>query len=1845
MNRLNKLQKELILFLVILLWFNVPAQTKTRQIFLSDPSQSLDLIDPVATSDSSTSQSELLGYFPSATAQLVNSFSGFAGVTSSSVFTLPNVEVLSGLNRLMLVGVSAKDGKVTDITYNGVSLNLVGKLDGDTFCTQAPIVLGANSAEIYIYSYLNPPIGTADVVVTLDSDYKKGIVVGASNYSEVNPSNPFGTFASASYNDDEDSPFDLYIPSANGNLVFDISTVRNGTQTMDIGQTELYNINSGSEVNGGSSTEIATSTSTLTTWSSTSCQEVGRAGIAINGGYNTEATFLQSFALCEALTIKSSEPISVSTYLSVDSGVIPTNPSISAELKYGSTNIITLTNPTYNSSTGLITWTGALGSDTTVPLAQSIALTITTTELNVGFYIDFDSETKPSKIEFSTDSSSNALPPSLPSGISGNTNPSNGTSASYSVINVPGLTYNWVLPSGWTQTSGDTTNTITVTVGSQSGNLSVTPNNGSCDGDTQVLSLFTATKQLYLSDPSQALDRIDPVASADTTTTSSPVITVGSSVTVDLIATQDTGIKLKNDDKNYGSCTSITIDRETTDSQRMLVQFDLSSIPAGAVIESAELQLNCTSGADMDVSVFKIGDTDTWDEGTLCGTTGVSNWVQRTSSSNWSALGAIGPNSNSGTPLSTININSTGIQTWPVTCLVEDWVSGVSTNNGMALSVYQASGGMGNRTATYDSRETSTGVAPTLRVTYSTNAVAFKQTPEFCSPFTIIGGTPVVITNYVSVVSGAMPANPDITAILKTSCSNTIITITDPSYDTTTNLITWSGSLVTDNTIPTGEAITLVVISNESGVEFTIDYDSQTKPSKVEFDTSTFINIPSFQVYDAPYPGGSVITSAEAGSLVYLRAEATDPFGSYDITDLETNTFGTQASATLVNTTSCSKIFEQEVFLSTTGSLTFSAEAKEGLENTVTDTETVTLSVISTKIDFDGTDDYVDFGDVHDLTSSYSLEAWVLQEATKPNATVLSKGNNKTGSKNGYQFNIENNFPSLRWFDNTGAEILNLSSPFPITNNKWHQIATTFDGSVAKLYIDGIKVAEESLSASLIDINEKFIIGAKYNSDTPNSPDDYFNGFIDEVRVWNVSLTEIQIREMMNQEIEQNGSVVKGKIIPLDISGSLLWSDLQGYYPFDENIASDKSENNNNGLNKNISTLGEQTTPLPYTTRIDNQEWTTNDTWTNYNVWNSPNSIGVDGITPIDWNIVKLSHNVSSGDKDITVLGLILDTANKELTIAEPTEALDYQNSGQSLRITDYLELDGILDLVGESQLLQDEGSILDADSSGYLEKDQQGTANSFNYNYWSSSVGPIGSTGARGTESTNENFTIYGALLDGSSADDGVYPKAINFQSSYTAADTAVSDPITLSSYWLWKYNGSNNNYYAWQQMDQNTPMLPGEGFTMKGTSGIAPVSNEQNYVFRGKPYNGNFTLPIEAGNDRLIGNPYPSAIDSQKFILDNISTLNGGNNINGNIINGALYFWDHFGEANSHNTSDYIGGYATRNLIAGVPAIANDIRINATGEIGTKIPGQFIPTNQGFFVITTVDAALTGLTTVDGGDIIFKNSHRAFKPESVTSSVFMKNSDLSQIKEKTNKGSNASFNQSADIDEDSRPIIRLKLDSPIGLHRQIVVGIDKNASNSFDIGYDAAIADKNAEDLFWIIENSNFVIQGVNNFNSDQELPLGLTISQSGLVRLSLDALENIDSSIEIYIKDNEKGETYNINENPFEIELEAGEYLKKFSLVFQPRLKTLSEVPLQNGIFIFMNNPSSSLEIKRIVDTEIQSITMYNTLGQFIHSWDTNLTGRNISLPINTMSTGIYLIQLQTKNGVIKKKIIIK
>lgn len=84
-------------------------------------------------------------------------------------------------------------------------------------------------------------------------------------------------------------------------------------------------------------------------------------------------------------------------------------------------------------------------------------------------------------------------------------------------------------------------------------------------------------------------------------------------------------------------------------------------------------------------------------------------------------------------------------------------------------------------------------------------------------------------------------------------------------------------------------------------------------------------------------------------------------------------------------------------------------------------------------------------------------------------------------------------------------------------DGQWHHVAHTFGGSVGgqKVYVDGLLQASSSKSQS--DFNTQTGINIGYSADYG-----YFNGEIDEVRIWNIARTQAEIVSTMNSQLSSN---------------------------------------------------------------------------------------------------------------------------------------------------------------------------------------------------------------------------------------------------------------------------------------------------------------------------------------------------------------------------------------------------------------------------------------------------------------------------------------------------------------------------------------------------------------------------------------------------------------------------------------------------------------------------------------------------------------------------------------------------
>jgi Concanavalin A-like lectin/glucanases superfamily/Secretion system C-terminal sorting domain/Calcineurin-like phosphoesterase len=109
--------------------------------------------------------------------------------------------------------------------------------------------------------------------------------------------------------------------------------------------------------------------------------------------------------------------------------------------------------------------------------------------------------------------------------------------------------------------------------------------------------------------------------------------------------------------------------------------------------------------------------------------------------------------------------------------------------------------------------------------------------------------------------------------------------------------------------------------------------------------------------------------------------------------------------------------------------------------------------------------------------------------------------------------------------NNTNSANHPVSGVTKVKKNKWQHAAVTYNGSTWKLYLNGVldktlTVSRTPQSGSLVNLS----FGASVNS--TNTPEGFFNGKMDEIRIWNTARTDAQIASAYLTEIPSAAGLV-----------------------------------------------------------------------------------------------------------------------------------------------------------------------------------------------------------------------------------------------------------------------------------------------------------------------------------------------------------------------------------------------------------------------------------------------------------------------------------------------------------------------------------------------------------------------------------------------------------------------------------------------------------------------------------------------------------------------------------------------
>jgi hypothetical protein len=277
-----------------------------------------------------------------------------------------------------------------------------------------------------------------------------------------------------------------------------------------------------------------------------------------------------------------------------------------------------------------------------------------------------------------------------------------------------------------------------------------------------------------------------------------PVLTT----TQNLTATDDGYIMLKSANTNFGTSQTMIADRETTDKQLGVVNFDLSGLICYAtLVRSATLKLEKVAGTNQTIQIFRL--LNAWNESQV-------TWNNRLTSTPWNTAGG---DYNKDSLCAQQNSPVGTIFNWDMSTMLQKMVcnSTVYPNYGFevrALCAGEPSSGCGNQTTTFATKENTTSgiLIPTLQVTF--DSAAFICAPIPVRPPLAMPDTASILSNgsvTLNVIANdQLPgANTGTISILAGSVTTGTATIVSNQINYTPN-VTYQGLttfqyIITDN--------------------------------------------------------------------------------------------------------------------------------------------------------------------------------------------------------------------------------------------------------------------------------------------------------------------------------------------------------------------------------------------------------------------------------------------------------------------------------------------------------------------------------------------------------------------------------------------------------------------------------------------------------------------------------------------------------------------------------------------------------------------------------------------------------------------------------------------------------------------------------------------------------------------------------------------------------------------------------------------------------------------------------------------------------------------------------------
>lgn len=407
---------------------------------------------------------------------------------------------------------------------------------------------------------------------------------------------------------------------------------------------------------------------------------------------------------------------------------------------------------------------------------------------------------------------------------------------------------------------------------------------------------------------------------------------------------------------------------------------------------------------------------------------------------------------------------------------------------------------------------------------------------------------------------------------------------------------------------------------------------------------------------------------------------------------------------------------------------------------------------------------------------------------------------------------------------------------------------------------------------------------------------------------------------------------------------------------------------------------------------------------------------------------------------------------------------------------------------------------------------------------------------------------------------------------SSTGTARKGLSPQTFFDKYYL--YSGQ-----AWVAINYGAQvMVPARGYIVRApqTYSITEAA-AYNAVFEGKPNNGVIKIDVDGtnGGSNLIGNPYPSAINAQRFY-----------DANSNLFDGTFYFWTH--KAPIAQVSGGMYQYSAANYIS---LNQTGSTANAPTSVGEGIAGKKASVNiaagQAFFVNTKA-----GLTS--GQQFTFNNSMRV-KEENKNSDFFRMAADENTL-------------------EDVAPAIErnriwVNVTNATGAYNEALIGYVSGATDGYDNAFDG-VTYASGTAIYTMLEGKKLVIQGKSlPFEDTDVVPLGFSAATAGEYSIGLESFDGLFSAQNVYLVDKTDNSYHNIKVARYTFTSAAGTFNSRFEIRYTDDTNLGVDTPAVQDNDIVVYNSGSQIGI-RATNFTLDTVQVYDITGKLLFS------GKNIN-----------------------------